>query len=44
MGMLLAVHLGFILALFLLLPYSKLVHGVYRTAALLRAAIQRHGA
>lgn len=40
MGVLLAVHLGFILALFLLLPYSKMIHGAYRTAALLRAAIE----
>jgi citrate/tricarballylate utilization protein len=38
MGTLLAVHLGIILALFLLLPYSKFVHGVYRTLALIRNA------
>lgn len=44
MGVVLAVHLGFILALFLLLPYSKMVHGVYRTAALLRSAIERRDA
>jgi len=36
-----AVHLGFILALFVLLPYSKMVHGVYRSAALLRRAAER---
>ncbi|HET6185276.1 MAG TPA: tricarballylate utilization 4Fe-4S protein TcuB [Acetobacteraceae bacterium] len=42
MGPALAVHLGVILALFLLLPYSKMVHGAYRAAALLRAAIERH--
>jgi len=41
MGMLLAIHLGFVLAFFLLLPYSRMVHGVYRTAALLRNAIDR---
>jgi citrate/tricarballylate utilization protein len=41
MGIALAVHLGFILALFLLLPYSKFVHGLYRFAALLRAARER---
>ncbi len=44
MGTLLAVHLGIILALFLLLPYSKMVHGLYRSAALLRAAVERHPA
>jgi citrate/tricarballylate utilization protein len=38
----LAVHLGFILALFALLPYSKMVHGVYRSAALLRRAAERN--
>jgi citrate/tricarballylate utilization protein len=42
MGMALAVHLGFILGFFLVLPYSKMVHGVYRSAALLRRAIERN--
>jgi len=41
MGTLLAIHLGFVLAFFLLLPYSRMVHGAYRTAALLRAAVDR---
>lgn len=41
MGVLLALHLGTILALFLLLPYSKFVHGLYRGLALLRAAADR---
>ena len=36
MGMLLIVHLGFVLALFLTLPYGKFVHGLYRMAALLK--------
>ncbi len=38
MGALLAVHLGIILALFVLLPYSKFVHALYRTLALVRSA------
>ena len=40
MGLLLTVHLGTVLALFLLLPYGKLVHGAYRAAALLRDALE----
>jgi citrate/tricarballylate utilization protein len=43
MAILLAVHLGTILALFLMLPYSKFVHGIYRATALLKAALERHG-
>jgi citrate/tricarballylate utilization protein len=35
MGLLLVVHLGVVLALFLALPYGKFVHGLYRTLALL---------
>lgn len=38
MGIALAVHLGFVLALFLLMPYSKFIHGAYRVAALVRNA------
>lgn len=41
MGLAMSIHLGFILAFFLMLPYSKMVHGVYRTAALLRRAVER---
>jgi citrate/tricarballylate utilization protein len=41
MGVLLAVHLGCILALFVIAPYSRFVHGTYRLAALLRAASDR---
>ena len=41
MGIALAAHLGFVLALFLLMPYSKFVHGLYRAAALWRAARER---
>jgi citrate/tricarballylate utilization protein len=36
MGALLIVHLGFVLTLFLTLPYGKFVHGLYRAAALLK--------
>lgn len=41
MGLLLAVHLGTVLALFLTLPYGKFAHAVYRCAALLKWAIER---
>jgi citrate/tricarballylate utilization protein len=41
MGLAMAIHLGFILAFFLVVPYSKMVHGVYRSAALLRRAVER---
>ena len=36
MGLLLAIHLGIVLALFLTLPYGKFVHALYRFAALMR--------
>ena len=35
---LLAIHLGCVLALFLMTPYSKMAHGAYRFAALVREA------
>ena len=41
MGMLLAVHLGFVLGLFLSLPYGKFVHGLYRFLALAKYAGER---
>jgi citrate/tricarballylate utilization protein len=41
MPLLLAVHLGVVLALFALLPYGKFAHAVYRSAALLKYAIER---
>ena len=41
MGALLVVHLGFVLALFLTLPYGKFVHGIYRTAALVQYGRER---
>jgi len=42
MGLALTVHLGFILAFFVVLPYSKMVHGLYRSAALFRRAAERN--
>ncbi len=41
MGILLALHLGVILSFFLTLPYTKFVHGIYRSAALLHHAAER---
>jgi citrate/tricarballylate utilization protein len=41
MGPLLALHLGIIFAFFMVIPYSKFVHGFYRAVALLRAAHER---
>lgn len=41
MGTLLAIHLGTVIALFVLLPYSKFVHGGYRGLALLRSAMEK---
>jgi citrate/tricarballylate utilization protein len=38
MAYLLIAHLGVVLALFLTLPYGKFVHGLYRTAALVKHA------
>jgi citrate/tricarballylate utilization protein len=44
MGVLLAVHFGVVLALFLALPYSKFVHAGYRFAALIKYARERRAA
>jgi citrate/tricarballylate utilization protein len=41
MALLLAIHLGVVMALFLTLPYGKFAHGIYRSAALLKWAIEK---
>ena len=41
MPALLALHLGVVMALFATLPYGKFAHGIFRTAALLRFAIEK---
>ncbi len=41
MALLLAVHLGVVMAFFATMPYGKFAHGVYRAAALLKWAIER---
>ena len=40
MGILLAVHLGFVVGLFVTMPYGKFVHTVYRYTALFKNAIE----
>ena len=40
MGLLLVVHLAVVLLLFLTLPYGKFVHGIYRSAALVKSALE----
>ena len=41
MGPLLVIHLAIVLFLFLTLPYGKFVHGIYRSAALVKSALER---
>ncbi|WP_375739047.1 tricarballylate utilization 4Fe-4S protein TcuB [Pseudomonas boanensis] len=41
MAILLAIHLGSVMAFFLTLPYGKFAHGIFRSAALLKFAIEK---
>jgi citrate/tricarballylate utilization protein len=41
MGTLLAIHLGVVAAFFIMIPYGKLAHVVYRYSALVRNAIEQ---
>jgi citrate/tricarballylate utilization protein len=41
MALLLAVHLGAVMGMFLTLPYGKFAHGFYRCAGLLKYAIEK---
>ena len=41
MGVLLLLHLGSVVALFVTAPYGKFVHAAYRTTAVLRSAAER---
>ncbi|WP_348755430.1 tricarballylate utilization 4Fe-4S protein TcuB [uncultured Aquincola sp.] len=41
LALLLSVHLGAVMALFATMPYGKFAHGIYRSAALLKWAIEK---
>jgi citrate/tricarballylate utilization protein len=41
MALLLSLHLGTVMAFFLVMPYGKFAHGVYRSAALLKWAVEK---
>ena len=41
LAVLLAVHLGTVMAFFVTLPYGKFAHGVFRSAALLKYSIEK---
>ena len=41
LALLLCLHLGAVMALFATLPYGKFAHGIFRSAALLRHAIEK---
>ena len=42
MGVMLVVHLGVVMALFITMPYGKFVHGFYRLLAVYRNALERN--
>ncbi|WP_449433217.1 tricarballylate utilization 4Fe-4S protein TcuB [Pseudomonas putida] len=44
LGVSLAIHLGLVMAFFLTMPYSKFAHGIFRSAALLKHAIEKRQA
>jgi citrate/tricarballylate utilization protein len=41
LGSMLAIHLGLVMGFFLTMPYSKFAHGIFRSAALLKHAIEK---
>jgi citrate/tricarballylate utilization protein len=41
MGILLVVHVGIVVGLFITMPYGKFIHAIYRYAALLKNAIEQ---
>lgn len=41
LALLLCLHLGAVMALFATLPYGKFAHGIFRTASLLRYAVEK---
>ena len=41
LALLLAIHLGVVMALFATLPYGKFAHGIFRAASLLRYAVEK---
>ena len=41
LALLLALHLGIVMALFLTMPYGKFAHGIFRSAALLKWSIEK---
>jgi len=41
LALMMALHLGVVMALFATMPYGKFAHGIFRSAALLRFAVER---